>query len=406
MIKKVSIPLIIVIALLAGFGGGIVYSNRETSTQAVIQKLINQDDGKAENVDFSLFWKVWDSVSSKYVDKSKLDNQKMVYGAIEGMVNAIGDPYTVFFEPVVSTKFKEEITGSFAGVGIELGDKDGVMTVIAPLPDTPAMRAGVQSGDKILSIDGVSTSGVSTDEGVKKIRGKAGTKVTIIFGIANNKTREVTITREVIKVPTVVWKMIEKDGKHVAYVQIYSFNEVVDGAFAKAVQEILKSNADSLIVDLRGNPGGLLDSAINLAGYMLPKGQTVVSEVFRDGTKNNFTADGNSSLLKYPTVFLINGGSASASEILAGAIHDNRHIKLVGEKSFGKGSVQELQDFGGGSSLKVTIAKWYTPAGINISTKGIEADVEVKLTDEQRKATVVGDYDKDLQLQKAIEALR
>lgn len=406
MIKKISIPLIIIIALVAGFGGGMIYSEKNTNTQATIQKLINQETGKVENVDFSLFWKVWESVSDKYVDKSQLDSQKMVYGAIQGMVDAIGDPYTVFFEPVTSKKFKEEISGSFAGVGMEIGDKDGILTVIAPLPDTPAARAGVQSGDKVLKIDGVSTQGVSADEAVKKIRGKAGTKVTIVFGIANNKTREVIITRDVIKVPTVVWKMIEKNGKHVAYMQIYSFNEVVDSAFAKATQEILKSNADSLIIDLRNNPGGLLDSAINLAGYMLEKNKTVVSEVFGDGTKNNFTATGNSSLLKYPTVFLINGGSASASEILAGAVHDNRQIKLVGEKTFGKGSVQELENLDNGSSLKVTIARWFTPAGINISAKGIEPDIKVEMTDDQKKDFIAGDIDKDIQLQKAIEALR
>ena len=191
--------------------------------------------------------------------------------------------------------------------------------------------------------------------------------------------------------------------------QIYSFNQTVDSEFKKASEEILKSNANALIIDLRNNPGGLLDSAINLAGWFLDKNQIVVSEVFRDGTKNEFRSDGNASLKKYPTIILMNGGSASASEILAGALHDNRNIKIVGEKSFGKGSVQELQNYGDGSSLKVTIAKWLTPAGISISDKGIEADIEIKFKEEDLKEEgkiEIGTPGKDAQLDKALEIVK
>ncbi len=407
MIKRFSIPLLIVLSIALGFGGGLLYSERHVdSTGAAIQQLINQDTGKVQNVDFSLFWKVWNDLSAKYVDKSKLDTQKMVYGAIQGMVAAVGDPYTVFFEPVTSKKFQEEISGSFGGVGMEIAVKNEVLTVVAPLPDTPAARANVQAGDKVLKIDGEPTIGTSAEEAVTKIRGKVGTKVTITFAGSDNKIRDVVLTRAIIKVPTVVWKMIDQGGKHIAYIQVFEFNQNVDDAFEKASQEILKSNADSIIVDLRNNPGGLLDSAINLAGYMLEKGQLVVSEVFGDGEKNNFTTSGKSSLMKYPTVFLVNGGSASASEILAGAVHDVRKIRLIGEKTFGKGSVQELENLPMGASLKVTIAKWYTPAGINISAKGIEPDIKVELTEDQKKNIIFGDVSKDPQLQKALDVLR
>lgn len=407
MIKRFSIPLLIVLSIALGFGGGLLYSQKHTGgTEASIQQLINQDSGKVQNVDFSLFWKVWNDLSAKYVDKSKLDTQKMVYGAIQGMVNAVGDPYTVFFEPATSKKFQEEISGSFGGVGMEIAVKNEVLTVVAPLPDTPAARANVQAGDKVLKIDGEPTIGTSAEEAVTKIRGKVGTKVTITFAGSDNKVRDVVLTRAIIKVPTVVWKMIDQGGKHIAYIQVFEFNQNVDDAFEKAAQEILKSNADSIIVDLRNNPGGLLDSAINLAGYMLEKGQPVVSEVFGDGEKNNFTTSGKASLLKYPTVFLVNGGSASASEILAGAVHDVRKVRLIGEKTFGKGSVQELENLPNGSSLKVTIAKWYTPAGINISAKGIEPDIKVELTEDQKKNIIFGDPSKDPQLQKALDVLR
>ncbi len=405
MIKKISLPITIVICLVLGFGGGILYTNRNLSGTTPIQQLVNQDTGKTENVDFSLFWKVWNDLSAKYVDKSQLNSQKMVYGAIEGMVNSIGDPYTVFFEPTKAKAFAQEISGAFGGVGMEIGVKDNVLTVVAPLPNTPAARAGILAGDKILKIDGTSTEGVSADEAVNKIRGKVGTKVTITIVTEPSKPRDIILTRETIKVPTVVWKMINQGGKNIAYIQAYQFNENIEGQFKTAIDAIEKSNpkADGIVLDLRNNPGGLLNSAINLAGYFVAKGQPVVSEVFGDGTVNKFTSPGNAMLAKYKTVILVNGGSASASEILAGALHDNLHLKLVGEKTFGKGVVQELENLDGGASLKVTVARWFTPDGINISTKGIEPDIKVELNEDQKKNIIFGDLSVDPQLQKALD---
>jgi len=414
MIKKISLPLAVVISLVLGFGGGILYTNKNNATNPPIQQLINQNSGNIENVDFSLFWKTWDSLASKYVDKSKLDVQKMVYGAIGGMVDAVGDPYTVFFEPTKAKQFAQEISGAFGGIGMEIAVKDDVLTVVAPLPDTPAARANILSGDKILKIDNKSTQGLSAEEAVVSIRGKVGTKVTLTISTGDQKPHDVTLTRETIKIPTVVWKVINQPAesgqveKNFALIQAYQFNENINSQFKKAVDEIEKSNPkiDGIILDLRNNPGGLLDSAINLAGYYIKKDKLVVTEIFGDNTKNEFLSEGNAILAKYPTVILVNGGSASASEILAGAIHDNLGIKLIGEKTFGKGSVQELVQLNNGSSLKVTVARWFTPNGINISEKGIEPNIKVELTDDQKKNIIFGDLSVDPQLQKALDVLR
>src|SRR3989344_3218691 len=363
MKNKQILILSIVISLALGFTGGFWLRDLNTANSlSVVKNLIILDNSKPENVDFSLFWKVYNDLNAKYVDKGKVDPQKILYGAIDGLVNSVGDPYTVFFEPTTSKKFQEEISGSFGGVGIEIGKRNNILTVIAPIKDTPAFKAGIKAGDKILKIDGKLTADLAIEEAVNLIRGKRGTKV--VLTIQNSTTKDVELIRDAIKIPT---------------------------------------------IDLRNNPGGLLDSAINLAGWFLDKNQTVVSEVFRDGTKNEFRSDGNALLKKYPTVILMNGGSASASEILAGALHDNRGIKIVGEKSFGKGSVQELANFNNGSSLKVTIAKWLTPAGISISDKGIEADVEIKFKEEDLKEEgkiEIGTPGKDPQLDKAIEIVR
>lgn len=411
--RKILIVLL-VIALGTGFAGGIFFERLNGDSANPIKVLLNRDLGQPNSVDFSLFWENWNALQNKYVDENKLDTKKLLYGAIRGMVDSIGDPYTVFFEPPESKKFQEEISGSFGGIGIEIGKRNNVLTVIAPIKDTPAFKAGLQTGDKILRVDGTSTTDLSIEEAVNLIRGKRGTAVVLTISSNGSSTRDVEIIRDTIKIPTVEWQIIENNGTKTAYLQIFTFNQNVDSELQKAVQEILKSEAKKLVIDLRNNPGGLLDSAINIAGWFLEKDQIVTVEAFRDGSKNEFESRGSGSLKSYQTVILINGGSASASEILAGALHDNRGIKLVGEKTFGKGSVQELQQFRDGSSLKITIAKWLTPSGISISDKGIEPDIEVKFpkeetqTDKEEKDVVfeLGTPGKDPQLDKALEIIR
>src|SRR3989344_3578696 len=327
-LNKKTFILFVILSLAAGFTGGFLINNEKTDSPVIAKEFINKDGDKKVDIDFSLFWNVYNDLNAKYVDSGKLDANKVLYGAISGMVNSVGDPYTVFFEPVTSRKFQEEISGSFGGIGIEIGKRNGVLTVIAPIKDTPAFKANIKAGDKILKIDSKSTANFSIEEAVNLIRGKKGTK--IILTTQNSTTRDVELIRDTIKIPTISWELIENDKKRVAYMQIFSFNQTVDSEFKKSAEEILKSGADSLVLDLRNNPGGLLDSAINLAGWFLDKNQVVVSEVFKDGTKNDFKSNGNSLLKQYPTIILMNGGSASASEILAGALHDNRNIKIVG----------------------------------------------------------------------------
>lgn len=409
-INRKILIISIILSLAVGFSGGIWFKQTDSSSSiSTVKKLVSLDNGKPNNVDFSLFWEVYSVLNSKFVDKNKIDPQKILYGAISGMVNSVMDPYTVFLEPDNSKKFQEEIAGSFGGVGIEIGKRNGVITVIAPIKNSPASRAGIKAGDKIIKVNSKPTTNMAIEEAINLIRGKKGTKVVLtISPNSGDNTKDIQLTREIIKIPTIEWQLINTGNHQVAYIQIFSFNENVDSEFKKASEEILKSKADRLIIDLRNNPGGLLDSAINLAGWFLDKNQLIVSEDFGNGTKNEFRSDGNGALNSYPTLVLINGGSASASEILSGALRDNKGIKLVGEKSFGKGSVQELQKFNDGSSLKVTIAKWLTPNGIFISEKGIEPDIKIEISDKNKESgdIEIGTPGKDPQLDKALDLFK
>ncbi|MEK7525658.1 MAG: S41 family peptidase [Patescibacteria group bacterium] len=402
--RKVLIASIIV-SLAIGFGGGFLFAHKEGNgaVTAALENLINQDLGKPNDVDFSLFWQVWTTLRDRYVDQGKLNTRAMVYGAIQGMVGAVGDPYTTFFEPVESKKFEEDIAGAFSGVGMEIGKRDGALVVISPLKDSPAMKAGLKAGDRILRINEESTEGISVEEAVKQIRGPKGTKVTLTINSGtDSETREVTIVRDVIKVAAATWKMLDGD---IAYIELTTFSQNLDREFENIVKEITQSKAKKIIVDLRNNPGGLLDSSVTTAGWFLSRNSLVTIQEFGDKTRREYRTDGNAALREYPTAFMINGGSASASEILAGAVHDNRGITLVGEKSFGKGSVQELEKFSDGSSLKVTIAKWLTPNGVSISETGIEADVKIAIDPEAFKKgeITIGEPGKDPQLDRAIK---
>ncbi|HTP57106.1 MAG TPA: S41 family peptidase [Candidatus Paceibacterota bacterium] len=397
----------VIIALAAGLYGGYRYGLSQAFPDRIVTQVVNKDQtGTSPAVDFSLFWQVWDRLHSSYVDAGNLDSTKLVYGAIDGMVNAAGDPYTEFFPPSDATSFNEEISGAFSGVGMEIGMRNGAITVIAPIKDTPAMRAGIKAGDTILKIDGQAVDGWSVDEAVDHIRGKQGTTVHLtLLRDGQNTPLEFTIVRDVIKVPAVDWKLI--DG-HIAYLQIYEFNGNVDDEFAQAAQQIVDSHADRLIIDLRNNPGGLLDSAVNIAGWLMQPGSVVVQEKASDGTITELHASGNAKLASVPTIILVDGGSASASEILAGAMHDIRNVRLVGAKTFGKGSVQQLEDFYNGSALKVTVAKWLTPNGVSISEVGIAPTDPVKMdpTDPAASTWEYGTPGKDPQLDKALELIK
>lgn len=394
---KRFILIIAVVALAAGFAGGFYYQDYK-SPVSLVQNLINKDASQPDEVDFSLFWNVWEALHNRFVDQDELNAQELVYGAINGMVNAVGDPYTVFLKPKESEEFQQQISGSFAGIGIEIGLRKGILTVIAPIKDTPAARAGLLAGDKIVKIGEKSTEGMKVEEAVGLIRGPKGTKVMLtITRDGLDKVKDYTITRDTIKIPAVEWKILDED---VAYIEMFVFNKNVDDEFKKTAEGIVKSSAKKIILDLRNNPGGLLDSAVNIAGYFLSAGKIVTIERFSDGKTNEFRTQPNGLLKNYPLIVLINKGSASASEILAGALKDNRGVLVAGETSFGKGSVQEIVELPRKASLKVTIAKWLTPKGISINENGIKPDVEVVKSEEDAQ------NDKDPQLDRARELIK
>ena len=353
-------------------------------------------DGKS--LDFSLFWKVWDLLKAKYVDKSSLNAQDLVYGAIRGMLKATGDPYTTFFDPEETKSFSEDLGGSFEGIGAELGVKDNILTVIAPLENSPAEKAGLRAGDKIIKIGDKATNDMTVYEAVDLIRGAKGTEIKLtIFRQGNEDTQEIAIIRDTIEVKSV---KLEFKENNIAYLKINKFGEGTDKEFDKAINEIILKDSKGLIIDLRNNPGGLLDRSISMASRLIPKGKIIVIEEDGSGKRTSLSTLGGDKLSQLPTVVLINQGSASAAEILAGAMHDDQGTKLIGKKTFGKGSVQELLSLPGSSSAKITIAKWLTPNGDYIMEKGISPDIEVELT--------IDDFNKnkDPQLDKALEVIK
>ena len=396
--------LAIAIALAIGFGVGVFVSRSSTFLSTPGNQIVtNQDLGKPQEVDFSIFWKTWSLLKEKHVDRESLDYQKMIYGAIKGLVGSINDPYTSFFEPAQSKKFQEEISGTFGGVGIEIGKRNGTLTVISPLKDTPAFRAGVKAGDRILKIDEKTTVDMTTEEAVSLIRGKKGTKVILNITSDGTESKDVTLVRETIKVPTIELAYMQSGNNKVAYLAIFSFNQIVDREFEAAAEEILESEADSIVLDLRNNPGGYLEGAVFIASEFLSGGDVVLQENSL-GDRTPFKVNRVGKLTKIPLVALINKGSASASEIVAGALQDKKRAKLVGEKSFGKGTIQEAEDLPGGTGIHITVAKWLTPEGRWVNdTEGLEPDVKIE-EDKEAKDKVDGEV-KDVQLEKALELL-
>jgi carboxyl-terminal processing protease len=381
MRKKIIFGFLVAILIGGSFYGGFRYGKLQC-------KICPPED-----IDFSLFWEAYHKLQEKFVDKSKIDPRQIIYGAISGMVKSLGDPYTVFLTPEETKRFVEDVKGTFEGVGMEIGIKKGQLQVIAPLEGTPAYRAGLKAGDKILKINDTPTVDLTLEQAVSMIRGPKGTKVRLtIYREGWEKEKEIEIVRDVIEVPSLRWE--EKDG--IIYIKIYQFTEKASLDFAKAAIEILKLPSRRIVLDLRDNPGGYLEVAQDIAGWFLEKGKTVVIEEFANGERKEYKSEGPSYFSDYKIVVLINGGTASGAEILAGALRDNLGILLIGEKSFGKGSVQELERLREGS-LKITIAKWLTPKGKLISDVGLEPDEVVKIPEGEER---------DLQLERAIEILK
>ncbi|MGI9118304.1 MAG: S41 family peptidase [Minisyncoccia bacterium] len=392
--KKIQF-IIVAFLLVTIFGSGFYVGKNSVSVTSVASVF---GGSVSDTADLQAFWKVWQMIDEKSPDAKNVSSENRVYGAISGLASSLGDPYTVFFPPAESKAFQDQIQGSFSGVGMELGmDKNNMLSVIAPLKDTPAYKAGLKTGDIIVKINGSKTDGMSIDQAISLIRGKEGTTVTIqIYRESEKKPRDVVLTRAIINVP-VLETEIRKDGIFV--IHLYSFTADSDVRFQKAMQKFVESGSHKLIIDLRGNPGGYLDTAISMASYFLPSSAVVVSEHFGESKPDQvYYSQGYNIFDKsLKTVILINGGSASASEILAGALKENGVATLVGETSFGKGSVQELIPVTNDTSLKITVAKWLTPKGNSISKVGITPDFVVKPDTKNPK--------NDVQLKKAVEIL-
>ena len=338
------------------------------------------------------FTDVWESIQNRYVGGSQ-EPEKMYYGALSGLVQSLGDPYSVFLDPEMTKEFSRELEGEFDGIGAEIGFKDNILTIVSPLRDSPASKAGLRAGDHVLHIDGKDTSNLSLSEAVALIRGEKGTTVRLeLFRSEEDAPFTVDVTRDTITVESVQWRMIGS----IAYIEIIHFDSQSGTKFDQVLREALVQNPTGVVVDLRDNPGGYLEDAVHIASAFLPEsGQAVVIERFRDGKEEIHSTERAGTLVDLPVVVLANEGSASASEIVAGALQDHGRAKIVGKKTFGKGTVQDLEEFSDGSSLKLTIAEWLTPKKRSINKDGISPDIEVDRT--------IDDTEDDAQLQKALE---
>jgi carboxyl-terminal processing protease len=423
--KSLRNGILLLILVILSIGLGYEYgrqSVKSSQTSSASSSLVINQTAKAQkDVDFSLFWDVWDRLSRTYVDKKKLDPQKMVYGAISGMVSSLDDPYTVFLPPQQNKDAKDDLGGIFEGIGAQLGIKDKKIIVIAPLKDSPAEKAGLKSGDWIIKVDNQSTVNWTLPETVSKIRGQKGTKVTLtIMQKDASSSSDLQVMRGQINVASVLWEIknaqcaagscVVKQKNEpctncvkVVYLNLSRFGDQTNTEWSKAIGEIenylstpSNESVKGLVFDLRNNPGGYLASSIFIASEFLPDGTVVIQES-SDGNQQKYTVNRKGTLLKIPVVVLINKGSASASEIVAGALKDRGRAILVGETSFGKGTIQDAQELPGGAGIHITTAKWLLPSGKWINGTGLEPDIKSELDDKKP--------DEDLQLESAIQSL-
>jgi carboxyl-terminal processing protease len=361
-----------------------------------IFSVLNKKAPNKITVDFDPFWETWEAVTTDYLERTKIDPQKLLYGAIGGMVDAVGDPYTVFLDPDQNREFELSLSGTYEGVGIELDVRNDQLVVVAPIEGTPAQKAGVASGDKILEIDGISTATLTIQESVQKMRGAAGTSVVLRLQ-RDKRAFDVKLTRAKITLKSVEFEDL---GGGIAKLKIIRFGDNTLSQWNEAVNKVVAGGFTKVILDLRNNPGGRLDHSISVAGDFVAKGSVILQQEKASGKKQPFRSSEEAKLLDTKVTVLINKGSASASEIVAGALRDLRSVKLVGETTFGKGTIQTVADISEGAGLHITIAKWLTPDGTWVNQKGLKPDIEVKLTEEDIEA------DRDPQLDRAKRLLQ
>jgi len=383
--------VIVLVAFSVGYALGL--KNFSVQLQASPKVTINRELPEGKELDFSLFWRVWDTLETRYYDKTKLNKADMIYGAIQGMVAAIGDPYTAFLPPDDNKIVQEDLHGSFGGVGIHIGFQGTQLAVVTPLVGSPAEQAGILPGDLIVGITDetkaidTGTFGMSLPEAVNIIRGPAGSVVTLtLLRQGSDEPLIVDVTRAEIEVPSV---SLEFPAENIAHLKITKFAEETVTEWDEKVTEILLNpGIDSIILDVRNNSGGYLQAAVDIASDFIDTGDTVVIQEDGTGARNEIKSEKISRLIRYNTLVLVNKGSASASEILAGALRDINKTTLVGEITFGKGTIQDPIQVNGGSALHITTARWLTPKGTWVNDAGLKPDVEVEndtstLEDEQ-----------------------
>lgn len=405
--QKTKTLLLILLFSSATFAGGWFVGSKGyevefqgSSSRVPKVQIVNQETKRLpQTIDFSVFWKVWDTLEDRHVDRP-FDPQQLLYGALKGLAEAVGDPYTAFLPPPENKEVQDNLNGRYEGIGAELGIRDELLTIISPLDGSPAEAAGVKPGDVVLEIDGEETAALNLNEAVSKIRGPAETAVVLtLLRDGDEEIREpfpVEIIRQQITIKSVSWEQ-KDDG--IAYIRVARFGEATNTDWDRVVDEIVNNQSSitkAIILDVRSNSGGYLQASIHIASEFTNTG-VIVYEEFGDGQRREFKSDHQGRLTMLPVVVLINGGSASASEILAGALRDLKGSQLVGEQSFGKGTVQDAIEFIDGSSIHVTIARWLTPNGDNIDDAGLAPAVVVERTEEELDAGV------DSQLEKAIE---
>ena len=401
--KSSVFTMVVVILLVAGaFFSGLFIGGNKNGRISAAAPISTDGILTPAVIDFSPLWKAWNAINEKFVPATTTDaitDEDKLYGTIQGLAGSLGDPYTVFFPPEDAKVFEADIRGNFEGVGMEIGIRDKVLTVVAPLKGSPAEKAGMMSGDKVLKIDETPTDGMTIDKAVKLIRGEGGTAVNLtVFREGEDELLTIEIIRGTIQIPTIDTELRE-DGIFV--ISLHNFSAISSNLFREALREFIVSGTDKMILDLRSNPGGFLEAAIDMASWYLPAGKVVVTEDFGDNGKPRVHRSKGYNIFtdKLQMMILQNQGSASASEILAGALSQHGIATLVGTRSFGKGSVQELVHITPDTSLKVTVARWLTPNGSSISDGGLSADVEVEFTSEDFEAGI------DPQLDKAVELL-
>ena len=397
------------VALLLGAGGLVGYRYGKYQTlqpPATISNAANAN-GSLDGANFGVFWQAWNAIDANFFGKA--DAQKRLDGAISGMVSGLGDPFTDYLPPTQNKLFQSQLAGSFGGIGAELNVQNGVLIVVAPLSGSPAAGAGLKAKDVIIKIDGTDTGTLNFDDAVNKIRGPKGSVVALtIARQGTDKPFDVKVTRDIVTVKSVTTDKLGATGQ-IAYVKVNEFGQDTTALFQSALQNVKTAGAKGLVIDLRDNPGGYLQGAADDIGMLLPATVTsdkpmlakriAVQERFKDGHEQDDPAGSASVLPDLPTVILVNGGSASASEIFSGALRDYGRAKLVGSKTFGKGSAQNLFPLDNGGSVKVTIAKWFTPLGIGIDGKGLQPDETVDLAADAKPST------SDAQVQKALQLL-